>query len=204
MQTGLKLDMEVWNWADTQVDYAVGTFWYARPGAKHNRVPQPVEAAARVHDVPRILGAIVIPGAIECEDLPIVSISPGTVSSVQSSGLKEGGWSGGKQLFVVGKKVGDFIEVEVPVKEDLPQKITLYGTKSYDYGVLRFHINGQTAGADYDAYAAAPAASGPIALGVFTPKGGKLILRVEIVGANPAAKGNGSLFGLDCVVLGKP
>lgn len=41
----LQHDMEIWDWADTQVDYAVGTFWYARPGAECNRAPQPGEAA---------------------------------------------------------------------------------------------------------------------------------------------------------------
>ncbi|HEU5069412.1 MAG TPA: glycoside hydrolase family 172 protein [Verrucomicrobiae bacterium] len=40
----LQVDMEIWNWADTRVDYAVGTFWYARPGATDNRPPQPDEA----------------------------------------------------------------------------------------------------------------------------------------------------------------
>jgi hypothetical protein len=44
-RSGLKHDMEIWDGADTQVDYAVGTFWYARPGAESNRAPQPQEAA---------------------------------------------------------------------------------------------------------------------------------------------------------------
>ena len=47
-QTALRHDMEIWNWADTQVDYVVGTFWYARPGAHHNRDPQPQEAARQI------------------------------------------------------------------------------------------------------------------------------------------------------------
>jgi hypothetical protein len=48
----LQHDMEVWDWADTQVDYAVATFWYARPGAESNRVPQPLEAASAVKQMP--------------------------------------------------------------------------------------------------------------------------------------------------------
>ncbi len=51
-QTALRHDMEIWNWADTQVDYAVGTFWYARPGARHNREPQPSEAARPIRENP--------------------------------------------------------------------------------------------------------------------------------------------------------
>ncbi len=37
LRNSLKMDMEVWHWADTQVGYAAGTFWYARPGAISNR-----------------------------------------------------------------------------------------------------------------------------------------------------------------------
>ncbi len=204
LRTRLKMDMEIWNWADTKVDYAVATFWYARPGAKHNRLPQPQEAAAAVHAIPLLPGAITIAGAIECETMRVVGTSPDTQVSAQSAGLKEGGWSGGKQLFVVAKKAGDFIELEIPVPDSQPRKVILYGTRSYDYGILRFKIDGQPAGPDYDAYAATPAASGPIPLGVFTPKDGKLIFRTEIVGANAMARGGGTLFGLDCVVLEKP
>jgi hypothetical protein len=44
-------DMEIWDWADTQVDYAVATFWYARPGAECNRAPQPQEAAQVLKEI---------------------------------------------------------------------------------------------------------------------------------------------------------
>ena len=47
-------------------------------------------------------------------------------------------------------------------------------------------------------------ASGPIELGVFEPKDGQFILRIEVVGANAASKGTKSYFGLDCVTLSKP
>ena len=45
LRSSLRFDMEISHHADTQVDYAVGAFWYARPGATHNRLRQPVEAA---------------------------------------------------------------------------------------------------------------------------------------------------------------
>lgn len=204
MRTGLKMDMEIWNWADTQVDYAAATFWYARPGAKHNRVPQPNEAVMPVRAVPIKPGAIQIAGAIECETLPIHATAPGVQTSTQGAGLKQGGWSGGKQLFVQAAKVGDYIELEIPAPDNAPRKVTLYGTKSFDYAVLRFGINGQKAGTDYDAYSAEAMASGPIELGAFTPQNGRLLLRVEVAGANPMAKGKAAYFGLDCVTLQKP
>ena len=45
LRSSFKLDMEISHHTSTQLDYAVGTFWYARPGATHNRPPQPAAAA---------------------------------------------------------------------------------------------------------------------------------------------------------------
>jgi hypothetical protein len=90
------------------------------------------------------------------------------------------------------------------VAEAGPKKATLYGTTSWDYGILRFSINGKRAEKDFDAYTKESRASGPIGLGVFEPKDGRMVLRVEVVGANPASRGTKAYFGLDCVVLSKP
>lgn len=199
----LRHNMEIWNWADTRIDYAVATFWYGRPGAKSNRPPQPAEAAAAIKAAPIDPSKYKIGGAIECETMPIVAHSPGLQISAQDAGLQSGMWSGGKQLFVQAKKNGDFVELQFPASGDQPRQLTLYATKSYDYGILRFQVDGQTAGKDYDAYDATAIASGPIELGTFAPKDGKYTLRVEVVGANHAARAPAHFFGLDCVQLAK-
>ncbi|MCX6928926.1 MAG: DUF2961 domain-containing protein [Verrucomicrobia bacterium] len=200
-RTRLQHNMEIWNWADTRVDYAVGTFYYAGPQAKHNRLPQPDEVARPLRETPPDPAQFRIQGAIECEKMTIAAKSPDLRIGTQDAGLKEGMWSGGNQLFVQATRVGDFVELAVPAACAQPRKVTIYATKSYDYGILRFTINGQPAGKDYDAYASEPVASGPIELGTFAPKDGKLLLRVEVVGTNPAANGTRHFFGLDCIVL---
>ena len=197
-QTSLKHDMEIWHWADTKVDYAVGCFWYARPGAKCNREPQPAEAAMAIHELP---SGQRIAGAIECETLPITAKSEGLLTETQESALAVSEWSGEAQILVRGTKVGDFIELQIPATGDQPKDVTLYATKSWDYGILRFSVNGQPAGKDYDAFNKQTIATGPIALGSFKPKDGKFVLRVEVVGANPSSKATHSYFGLDCVVV---
>jgi hypothetical protein len=45
LRSSLNMDMEIWHWAYTQVGYAAGTFWYARPGATTNRGPAADEAS---------------------------------------------------------------------------------------------------------------------------------------------------------------
>jgi len=66
----------------------------------------------------------------------------------RKSALPQGQWSGGEQLFLRGKKAGDFVELEFPVSDPGPRKVALYGTQSYDYGILRFSINGKPAAKD--------------------------------------------------------
>jgi hypothetical protein len=202
-ESSLQHDMEIWNWADTKVDYAVGTFWYARPGSSNNRDAQPMEAATPVHARPvdpRQLRA----GAIECESLSVCATSPGLQWEKQDvAGFASGRWSGGKHLWVKANKVGDFMELQIPVADDLPRKVTLFGTKSADYGTLRFTVNGQAAGNNFDGYNAFPTDSGPIELGTFRPAKGILTLRVEVVGSNPAAVNPATYFGLDCITLTK-
>jgi hypothetical protein len=84
---------------------------------------------------------------------------------------------------------------------DGPRRITLHATKSYDYGILQFGVNGKTAPKQFDGFREIPAPSGPIDLGVFEPKDGRFVLRAELVGSNPASKAPKYLFGPDCTVL---
>jgi len=195
----LRFDMEIWHWTDCKVGYAATTFWYARPGANCNRPPQPDEAVRPLHEPPPMFR---VAGAIECEKMQIVAKTPDVPAETQTMSLAQGEWSDGSQLWVRGKRVGDFIELRIPATEK--RRLTLYATKSWDYGILRFSVNGQPVGKDYDAWAEKPVASGPIDLGVFEPKDGAFILRVEVVGANPKSKNSQSFFGLDAVTLTAP
>jgi hypothetical protein len=195
----LQFDMEVWHWKDCRMGYAAATYWYALPGATSNRPPQPEEAARPIHELP---APFRLENAIECERMKVVAKSPDLPTELQSAGLVQGEWSEGTQLFVRGRRTGDFVELSFPA--DQKSKLTLYGTKSWDYGILRFRINGERAGADYDAWSEKPVADGPIPLGVFEPKDGGFLLRVEVVGANPKSKNSQSFFGLDAVTLTVP
>ena len=94
--------------------------------------------------------------------------------------------------------MGDVLELLVPAEGTTRARLVLHATKSHDYGILRFSVNGQAAGVDADLYAAKPIPSGPIELGRFESTDGGYRLRAEVVGKNPKSKG--VYFGLDCVV----
>jgi hypothetical protein len=194
----------VWHWVDTKVDYAATTYWYALPGATSNRAPQPEEAAMAIRENPLKARSAKIAGAVECETAAVVAKSDGLPTEIQEIGvLQDGAWSEGKQLWIKGRKAGDFIELKIPATGTGRRKLTLYATKSWDYGILRFSVDGQPAGKDFDSFAPQAVASGPIELGTFAPKDGAFTLRVEVVGANAQSKNSKSFFGLDCVVVGK-
>jgi hypothetical protein len=200
-----KFDMEIWHWKECDEAYAATTYWYAIPGATSNRKPQPEEAAKPIPQPPPLPKPFKRPAAIECESMTVVSQSPGTpVEKQDMTTFAPHVWSGESQLWVKGDKPGAFVEVRFPVEGTAPRRIKLYATKSWDYGILRFTVNGKRAGPDVDLFSGGENVvilAGPLDLGVFEPVDGQMTLKAEVVGANPKALETKSYFGLDCVVL---
>jgi hypothetical protein len=189
----------------TADDIASVAYWYqAEPHAPFPKLPP---AAERLRDAVRPPMRIL--GAQECESLKITDCAPEVAAEAQDVSGIGTGWSNGAQLFVRARKVGDFVEIAIPATGTEARKVALYATRATDYGILRFTVNGKAAGKDFDGYAEKPTPTGPIDLGVHTPKAdapanGKFILRAEVVGTNPASTGNKYYFGLDAVLLEKP
>jgi hypothetical protein len=209
--TSFRFDMEVWHWKACDEAYAATTYFYARPGAAINRTPDEAAARAPIPTPPARPQPKTFAGAIECEDLHIVTKSPGVQAESQDmEHFARDAWSDGAHLWVRAQKVGDFIEFEVPVPTSparpaaKPVDVTLHATKSWDYGIVQFSLNGKPAGQPIDLFSnlhgkALP--SGPIKLGPATPRDGVIRLRAELVGGNPKAEGAKSFFGLDCLIM---
>lgn len=217
--SGLKFDMEVWHWAEADVAYAATTFWYAKPGASSNAVAQPnIFGMARqvIPPPPELPKPIAIEGAIECESMKVLAKSDGLAIEAQElEGFAPRTWSGGEHLWVKANAAGVFVELEVPcgaASEPAgkagakPMDVTLYATKSWDYGVVRFSLNGQPAGRGgaidlWSGEKGKVSPTGAIPLGCHTPRDGRLVLRAEVVGSNTGSLGAKHFFGLDCVTL---
>lgn len=198
----LQMDMEIWHWKDCDVGYAATTYFYALPGATTNIAPQPQEAARGVIDPAPLPPPFKIQGAIECETMQVISKTEGIKVGAQS-GFGEGLWSGAQQLWIQGEQPGAFVELRFETEDGL-QNVKVHATKSWDYGIVRFFINGKRAGPDVDLFNAEERkviATGPIDLGMHEPQEGHMTLRIEVIGAHERSEATKSFFGLDCVVL---
>jgi hypothetical protein len=200
----LKFDMEIWHWRECDEAYAATTYWYALPGATSNIKPDPESAAKPIPQPPPRPAAFRIKDAIECETMDISAKTenlPAIGQDMETFG--RGKWSGESQLWVQGAQRGDFIELKFPAPG--PRRVILYASKSWDYGIIQFSINGKKAGEPRDLCSGQVnkcIPTGPIDLGVFEPgPDGKMTLRAEVVGSNVNSTGTKCFFGLDCVVL---
>lgn len=213
----LKFDMEVWHWRECDVAYAATTYWYAKPGSTSNRLTdeaiQAMTAEIRkpIPQPPPLPPPFKIADVIECEGMKIIEKSEGlNVVAQDMAGFARETWSGDAHLWVQARRPGDFVKLEIPAP-DVPDiepkwlayRVTLYATKSWDYGIVRFLVNGQPA-KTMDLYSGEHGkviATGPIDLGLFKPVDGRLTLRAEVFGANPGSGGTKSFMGLDGVRL---
>ena len=202
--TNFRFDMEVWHWADCKIGYAATSYYYALLGAVDNRRPQPEEARRGTLDPPPLPPPFRIEGATEAEGLKILKKSEGVEAEPQG-GFGDQLWSGGRQLWVRAHQVGDFVELAIPVEGGAgTKKVVVYGTKSWDYGVVRFILNETSAGDDVDLFntkGRAVVPTGAIDLGTAEVKDGRIVLRIEVVGSNDRSEKPGTYFGIDCMVL---
>jgi hypothetical protein len=205
--SSLQLDMEVWSWTDCEMGYGVGAYWYGFDDTASNRKPDP-EEVLNVPPLPELETTAQASAANPFKDA--VEISPKLIVSkpdaikLMPQDLKKwklkGVWNSGNHLLFRNPQVGDVVEIRIPAASPVAEKLTLHATKSNDFGMLRFSVNGKPAGAAVDLYAAKPVPSGPIVLGAFAPVDNAYLLRVEVTGKNPKSKG--TFFGIDCMTFG--
>ena len=204
----LQLDMEVWSGTDCDMGYGVGVYWYGDADTTSNRKPDPEGvliipplpgASEPATDISTSKQTEMFKNAVECEAMTVASKSDGMTLKTQDLKKLKGSWSRDQHLLVKNSQIGDVIEFRFPAQSPVAEKLILHATKSFDFGILRFKVNGKPAGKDVDLYASKPAPSGAIELGIFTPDDGAYVLRVEVVDKNP--KSRGTFFGLDCVTL---
>ena len=135
-----------------------------------------------------------IPGAIEGEALKSLAKTGGT-TEIQT----EPRWSGARQLWWHHGKVGDVLELAIPVVHPGKYRLSMKNTRAIDYGVFQFSLDGAKLGGAIDLYSEANVTRSHV-FGVRDLNAGEHRLRIEILAPNPAAT-PGNMLGLDYIKL---
>ena len=196
-QRSFRADVEVWHWAETEVGLSAIGYWYARPaqGARafpslRERMPMPLPELRVFRE----------PDAIEGEKMTILRSTGGNITTQDMQGFGEA-WSDAKQLWWTGAKPGDVLELGFHVAKADTYELVAAMTKAVDYGQFRLYLNGTPIGEVIDLFNNGVIHTGKLRLGKVSLRQGQNVLRVEVVGTNPASTGDRHMFGLDYIKL---
>lgn len=170
--------------------YAATVCWYLAPGGRDPYKPVPV---ADRHDY-------YVKTPAKAGGFKILGDPPGNVRTQRLDGFKGGKWKNNDHLWWTGAKVGDKLELEVPVKRSGTYRLSAVLTKARDYGIVQLTLDGKKAGGPIDLYNPDVVNTDPVELGTFELKKGPHTLGVEIVGANEKAV-KSYMFGLDYLIF---
>ena len=176
--------------------YACTTFWYLAPGGTDAYEPQPLTERTGYWTVS---APPVVKGAIQGESMEVLAKTGGETKEQDMTNW-QGQWSGEAQLWWTGAKVGDKLDLNLPVATAGKQKVIVYLTKAKDYGIVQLSLDGAKLGQPIDLYNPDVVPTGPIDLGTLDLTAGKHKLTFEITGANEKAV-KAYMVGLDYVKL---
>ncbi|RZJ75950.1 MAG: DUF2961 domain-containing protein [Flavobacterium sp.] len=198
----LKFNIEMLSWIKGKVNYATTVYWYGDQHATAQKTSGVNEATSILPAIPEDLGKYKVKDAIEFEDIKPESKSPMIRVNKQSMyAFSSGKWSGAAQTFGSGGQPGDtLVYVIDQLQNGRKYDLIILGTKSSDYGILTFLINGRPTNINFDGYHDGVISS-QIALGKYLPVHGKIRIVIKIRGANKKMQGKQYLFGLDCIQL---
>ncbi len=194
-------DIEMIGWQRGFSDYSTTTYWYGDTDTRAVGTSGVEEAGVELLPAPPDPKDHKIAGSIEFETLTPVAKSPSLrVEKQNMAGFPGGKWSRAEHLLGRSEAIGNYIEFEFDNLEASRYQMTAYTTLARNYGIISFAVNGKTAKV-FDGYSIEVRNSGPVNIGTFTPKDGKITLRVETKGSNRSSQGEKYYFGLDCIQL---
>jgi hypothetical protein len=129
-----------------------------------------------------------VPGAIEAENMRVVSTSAGDVRTQQMGNFSSDRWSGGEQLFWTGAKPRARLELEFEVPRAGTFDVETCFTIARDYGIVNVVLDGEALGEPLDLFNQPDVRT----TGVLQHErrdlaAGPHRLRIELIGTNAAA-----------------
>ncbi|MCX6922045.1 MAG: DUF2961 domain-containing protein [Verrucomicrobia bacterium] len=176
--------------------YAATTYWYVAPGGN-----DPYRAAPLSERVGywTPIETLKVKGAIEGEKLKVLGKTGGNPQEQDMTGFA-GQWSNDAHLWWIQAKVGDKLDLALPVKAAGKYRLGFQLTKAPDYGIVQLYLDGQILGDPIDLYHESVEPTGLLEMGERQLAAGDHKLTLEILGANEKAI-KSYMFGLDYVKL---
>lgn len=141
-------------------------------------------------------------GLIEAETLPVRATSRKFTFWLQpTEGFRGGRWSKDGHMFAYGTREGDWVELELPPREQGEYRLEMFLTKAADYGILAASVNGDRVGDPIDLWSYGVLPSGAVDLGLVSLRGQGDVLRLQLIGTNPNATAPFYQFGVDGIRL---
>ncbi len=150
------------------------------------------------------LPASKVDGAMEGEELKVLSVTGGRTRLQAMSAFRASRWSGDAQLWWTGSKVGDVLTLALLVPEQGSYSLKAVLTKARDYGIFAISLDGKRVTESLlDLYNSPDViSSGELDWGTYALDAGEHKLEIKATGRNPAAL-PALMFGLDYVKLEK-
>ncbi len=153
--------------------YACTAAWYMAPGGVDPYASVPVSERHDYYDVPPLVAG----------GFKVLNQPRGNVSTQGLAGYGANKWQDDDQLWWIGARPDDRLELLVPVEKDGTYNVAVRLTKARDYGIVQFYLDGQKIGDAIDLYNPEVVPTEPISLGTHKLDAGDHTLGVVIVGA---------------------
>lgn len=195
-QESLKMDMELWHWAKTTVNYASSTFFYLMPGGKtltefdENEAARPVKRKVKEETITP--NSEMVDGKIQGENLEAIRIDAGMLGPQRWA---KPIWDKDQQLWWRQNGLGDELHLEFTSDQSYSNRdVEFQLTKAVDYGVAVITLNEGTP-ITFDAYAPTVSVERVVMKKGIINKGANY-LKIKIIGKNEQAL-PGYFFGID-------
>ena len=186
-------DIEKYYVNDRPTTYACVSYWYLAPGGMDPYKSVNLEERNAMYTVPKPFS---IPGAIEGENLKIISVA----GKVQKQEMSFWSWSSAALLLWSEGKVGDKLNFALPVETAGRYDLQIQLSKGEDYGCVQLYLDGKDLGKYMDLYNRECTPTQTLSYGRHDLTAGEHQVTIEIVGSNENAK-KAYKCGIDYVKL---
>jgi hypothetical protein len=143
-----------------------------------------------------------VEGLVAATAMTVKGMSPDLKPWPQdTAAFRSDSWVVAEQLFAPNQAPDGWLELTIPNVAPGLYKMTVYMTKSTDYGIVQLSLDGQPVGEPIDLYDRSVVPLGPIVIGKVEVKATPATLKIAVSGKNASSGPPYYQFGIQGVVL---